>query len=146
MSLASMYAGKREDEDAIREFRAALKRRPKNDGAHRQLASVLGNLGRGDEALDEYQQALGHPAELLPQSLSGSAVLLLSPARTPKPPWRSNGSPRTRAQTASGASSTSGAAYLMNGRQPRALENFERAIKIAPDETAFSNVGAIHYV
>ena len=33
----------------------------------------------------------------------------------------------------------------MAGNNQRALENFERSIEIAPDEMAYSNIGAIHW-
>jgi Flp pilus assembly protein TadD len=46
-------------EEAIAEFRAALKLNPRSVVAHNNLGIALGSRGRMDEAIDQFRQALG---------------------------------------------------------------------------------------
>jgi serine/threonine-protein kinase len=143
VSLASVYAETGKNEDAIREYREALKRRPTNDVAHRKLAVALRNQGRSEEALQEYQQALAiRPNYFLNNSALG--VFYYRRGQYAEAAIAFQRVTQNQPDSAWGFINL-GAAYLKGGDNERALENFERAIAIAPDEMAYSNVGAIHY-
>jgi Tfp pilus assembly protein PilF len=57
-NLGNIYAEQGRTEEAIQEFRAALKINPDDPEAHTNLGSAYGNLGRFDEAIFEFKTAL----------------------------------------------------------------------------------------
>ncbi len=143
ISLAGVYADTGRTEQAVAELRAALKQRPTSDTAHRQLADALRKLNRDEEALREYQEALRIRPDYF-RNLSALGSFYFRKAQYAEAAIEYQRIAILNPDSSWGYINL-GAAYQAMGDNGRALENFERAVAVAPDEMAYSNIGMIHY-
>jgi superkiller protein 3 len=74
LGLAEVYLARKELEAAVTEFQAYLESQPNDVTARRELASVLSDLGKNDQALAELDRAGSPASEPLPTLLLRSKI------------------------------------------------------------------------
>jgi tetratricopeptide (TPR) repeat protein/tRNA A-37 threonylcarbamoyl transferase component Bud32 len=143
VSVATIYRGLGQLDEAIDALQAALAAQPNNSDAHRVLAEVYRSRGRWDDAIAEYKEAISLRPTFLRTYLELSNVYRL----------------RSRLKDAeeilkqaidvnpndSRAYVNLGAIYADIPDNERALEYFIRGNQIQPQRRAFNAIGTIYY-
>jgi tetratricopeptide (TPR) repeat protein len=141
LALARIYAGTGRTEAAIDELRKVLERQPASDDAHRQLGDILAGQSRWEEAVAELQKAV----ELRPRFADnvshlglvfvgagryGDAVAAFTRLTELQPD-----NPRNYQRL--------GTAHHYLGDDVRALQNYDKALALAPDPKVYTNIGVL---
>lgn len=75
-TLAVLAAARADFDEAIRRYREAIKKDPRNAAIHTDLAAVLGRSGRSADAISEYEQALHLDPNAYEARMSYGALLI----------------------------------------------------------------------
>ncbi len=143
VSLAGVFLGTGKTAEAIAALRHAIAQRPNDDQAHRLLAGALAEKGSAEEALGEYQSAIA----IRPDYYANHQALgnfYFRSGRLAEAAIAYQRATEVQPDSPNGFINL-GATYQMLGDNQRALENYQRALTFGPDETAYSNIGAIHH-
>lgn len=143
ISASRMYAGTGKHDEAIAELTKAIELQPASDEAHRLRARSYTELGRHNDAVKAYLRAI----ELQPnywRSYSSLGVLYYNRGQYAEAALQFQRITELAPDNSWGFANL-GAAYHKNGDTTRALENYKRALDISPTDTAYSNIGTIHF-
>jgi eukaryotic-like serine/threonine-protein kinase len=123
-------------------FRKALQLQPDFDAAQRQLAQLLADSGRADEAESLMQQAIR-------VSPSWNNFYFLGTIEYRAGRYPSAAIAFTRATDASprdpAAFAMLGNLFYIQGDLPRAVGNFEHAVRLGPTAAAYANLALVYY-
>jgi tetratricopeptide (TPR) repeat protein len=128
-------------DEAIEELQRALALRPNYEDARRRLGQILAREGRIDEAIAEYQKAI----ELRPNSWANFSALGLSLYQADRYEEAAKAFSRVielQPESALGYQQL-GVTYQVLGKTDAALENYRKAIAIAPLPQAYSAIGVL---
>ena len=143
MNLAFASYNQGLTEEAVKEYRTALRLKPGIASVHNNLALVYYNQGRIDEAIEEYKVAIRLKPEIalahlnlgLAYSNKGYADEAIEEFTTAL-----SLNPRLTA-----AHFNLGLAYLRQGRPDKAEEEFKTTIRLKPDSPeVYNNIGIIY--
>jgi tetratricopeptide (TPR) repeat protein len=143
VSLAAIYTGLGQPDEAIESLRAALAAQPNNSDAHRALAVVYRARGRWEDAIAEYKEAIA----LRPTSLQTYLELSSTYART----GRYQDAEEILKQAIaldpndSRAYINLGATYSQIPENERALEYFLRGNQIQPQRRGWIGIATMNY-
>ena len=142
-SLAALYADTGQADIARQELERVVARDPENDDAHRLLGRLLVEAGKPNEGLAHLQTA----RRLRPEYWDNHRALGLAYFDTGRLPEAIGAFQRfTELQPDSAwGFQTLGTAYHASGDRARALDNYRKAIAIAPTATAHANIGTLLY-
>jgi len=143
LALANLYSGTGRTDAAVEELHRVLEAQPSNDDAHRQLGDILAGRSRWEEAIAELRTAVdlrpkyGENLSRLGLTLDASGRYAEAAAVYKRLVELQPGNPRALQRL--------GSAYEHMGQDDLALETFGRALALAPDSKAFTNIGTIEF-
>jgi tetratricopeptide (TPR) repeat protein len=138
VSVAAIYQGMGQYDDAISELRKAMELQPANDDVHRTLAQVYGAQGKSDDAMRELAEAIRiRPAHWANHYELGRLYYRLRRLDAAAAAFERANELRPNDIRLIG---NLGAAYAQLWDNARALEYFERANKLSPSERGFNNI------
>lgn len=121
--------------EAVTELRNAVRLNPKSAEAHGQLARAYLNVGNRDAAYHEFQTTVGLAPENSDAQLELSALMLerkeFDPAGKILETILSRDTGNARAH------SLLGQKYALTQKQPQAIQEFQRAIQLAPRQVEY---------
>jgi len=142
-SAAVVLQGTGKSREALDEVTKVIALQPNNDEAHRLLAQLYTDSGNLDQAIPEFQAAI----ELRPGSWENYHALGLAyfnKSRYQEAIAAFTRETELRPDNAAPFQAL-GTSYHALGDVDRALANYQRALSIAPNAFAYSNIGSIHY-
>jgi serine/threonine protein kinase/tetratricopeptide (TPR) repeat protein/TolB-like protein len=138
VSVAAIYQGMGQYDDAIEELRKALELQPSNDDVHRTMAQVLGAQGKSDDAVRELNEAIRiRPNHWVNYYELGRQYYRLRRLDAAAAAWQRANELRPNDVRLVG---NLGAVYAQMWDNARALDYFERANKLSPSERGFVNI------
>lgn len=142
-SLALIYQGTGRSKEALAELEEVARVRPFNDEVPRLMGRIYADTGRVDEGIVLLKRAI----DLRPGYWSNYAMLgnvAFRAGRYDEAIAAFKRFTELRPDSAS-AHQRLGTAYHASGDVAAALASYQRALAIAPNANAYSNVGTIHY-